>query len=111
MDRAKKCMDELGMKDLLQNTGNWDKVSFGDIGNVKGDDLLDESVECDKDKANVSKESSIPEESEFNAKECKVVSNLDLMESKLLMMNSSSRLHICAKKNLIKKRQKHYSNV
>ena len=80
---------ELGMKDLLQSTENWDKVSFGDVGDVKdneGDDLLDESAECDKGKANISKESSIPEESELNTKECKeVVSNLDLMEKKMVV--------------------------
>ena len=89
LDRAKKCIEELGMKDLLQSTENWDKVSFGDAGDVKdneGDDLLDESAECDKGKANISKESSIPEELELNTKECKeVVSNLDLMEKKMVV--------------------------
>ena len=86
LERAKKCMEELGMKDLLQSTENWDKVSFGDVDDVEdneGEDMLDESVECDKSKTNINKEANIPEESELNAQECKeVVSNLDLMEEK-----------------------------
>ena len=86
LERAKKCMEELGMKDLLLSTENWDKVSFGDVDDVEdneGEDALDESIECDKSKTDSSRESKIPEESELNAQECKeVVSSLDLMEKK-----------------------------
>ena len=92
LERAKKCMEELGMKDLLLSTENWDKVSFGDVDDVEdneGEDALDESIECDKSKTDISRESNIPEESELNAQECKeVVSSLDLMgKKKLLMMD------------------------
>jgi len=85
-------MEELGMSDLLQSTENWDKVSFGDVDDVEdneGEDILDESIESDKGKKDVSKESNIAEESELNAQECKkVVSSLDVMEEKKsLMMN------------------------
>jgi len=84
LERAKKCMEELGMSDLLQSTENWDKVSFGDVDDVEdneGEDILDESIESDKGKEDISKESNIAEESELNAQECKkVVSSLDVME-------------------------------
>lgn len=35
LERAKNCMEELGMKDLLQRNKNWDKVSFGDVDDVE----------------------------------------------------------------------------
>ena len=86
LQRAKKCMEELGMKDLLQSTENWDKVSFVDVDDVEdneSEDMLDKSIECDKSKTDINKEANIPEESELNAQECKeVVGNLDLMEKK-----------------------------
>ena len=71
-------------KDLLESTENWDKVSFGDdVEDNEGEDVLDESVECDKSKTDINKEANIPEESELNPQECKeVVSNLELMEKK-----------------------------
>jgi len=34
LERVKICIEELAMKDLLQRTVDWDKVSFGNADNV-----------------------------------------------------------------------------
>ena len=47
LQKAKKSVKDLGMKDLLVQSENWDKVSFGDVASAP-DMLLCHSLEVNK---------------------------------------------------------------
>jgi len=92
LHKAKNSIEDLGMKDLLVQTKNWDKVSFGDVGDVEennGEDLVEENDQnnnqhIDDGKIEVDKQqvTDIPTESDLSVQECKdVVDELEVMYS------------------------------
>ena len=92
LQKAKKSVEDLGIKDLLVESKNCDQVSFGDIGDVEenfGEDLVEEN---DNHKVNddgkmkaqemdEQQETDIPTESELSARECKdIIDGLEVMD-------------------------------
>ena len=87
-----KSVKDLSMKDLLVESENWDKVSFGDVGDVEenyGEDLVEENDDHNvKDDGKMKiqemdkqQETNIPTESELSAREFKdIIDGLEVMD-------------------------------
>ena len=85
LEKAKKIMEYLGMKDLLVATKNGDTVCFGDVDDVKenyGEDL-EENDDCDMEDKDGNKENKmdVPFQSELSAQECNdMIDSLEIMD-------------------------------